>query len=122
MQTSRRLANEPTKLNSPRAASRRRGLSRNNLRASKEDPPRWSRRGGKVRSLGEETRRAYHRFASPFYDVVDKCPPTAFCRPGLLEHGPLLRRILTAPGVSAQETNRCRLSFYATCPSALCSA
>src|SRR5262249_57044710 len=64
MQTSRRLANEPTKLNSPRAASRRRGLSRNNLRASKEDPPRWSQRGGKGRSLGEETRRAYHRFAS----------------------------------------------------------
>jgi len=45
-------------------ARRRRGQSRNNLRASKEDPPRWSRRGGKVRSLGEETRRAYHRFAS----------------------------------------------------------
>jgi hypothetical protein len=44
--------------------SRRRDLSRNNLRASKEDPPHWSRRGGKVRSLGEETRRAYHRFAS----------------------------------------------------------
>ena len=34
----------------------------------------------------------------------------------------LLRRILTAPGVSAQEANRCRLSFYATRPSALCSA
>jgi hypothetical protein len=48
--------------------------------------------------------------------------PAAFRRPGLLGQGPFLRRILTAPEVSAQEANRCRLSFYATRPSALCSA